>query len=379
MREFNIEAIQINMVYNNFGDHDPTAKMYVLKEDAENIRKSVKENPRKPIKEIQPLTLRANKGDCIEVIFSNTLSEKASIHIDGVNYSVQSSDGTAVGYNPDTTVSSRNEIRYQWNTEEEGTFFFYNGADLTYFTDPTGGKGTMGDGLFGALIVEPVGATWTDPVTGEDLTSGLYANIELPNQPDFREFAIFLHDGVEVVAGNLKPTMPTMEKNEIPEQKTVNPVENHEHFDEKVTAAEGNKKELYAVNYRAEPLDERVKNAITEDGKDPTMFYSSWVYGEPATPINLAYVGDPVKYRVIGANSEENHVFHLHGHRWKSDTRKTHTVDSETLNIGDAQTAELAQGAGYVLNGTGAPGDYLMALSLISTLFTRDVGLIKGI
>ncbi len=30
--------------------------MYVLKEDAEKIRKSVKENPRKPIKEIQPLT-----------------------------------------------------------------------------------------------------------------------------------------------------------------------------------------------------------------------------------------------------------------------------------------------------------------------------------
>ena len=348
-----------------------------LKDDAENIRKSVKENPRKPIKEIQPLTLRANKGDCVEVIFSNTLSEKASIHIDGVNYSVQSSDGTAVGYNPDTTVSSRNEIRYQWNTEEEGTFFFYNGADLTYFTDPTGGKGTMGDGLFGALIVEPVGAKWTDPLTGEELKSGLYANIELPNQPDFREFAIFLHDGVEAVAGNLKPAMPTMEKNEVPEQKTVNPVENHEHSDEKVTAAEGNKKELYAVNYRAEPLDERVKNAITEDGKDPTMFYSSWVYGEPATPINLAYVGDPVKYRVIGANSEENHVFHLHGHRWKSDTRKTHTVDSETLNIGDAQTAELAQGAGYVLNGTGAPGDYLWHCHLFPHYLQGMWGLLR--
>ena len=98
------------------------------------------------------------------------------------------------------------EIRYRWNANEEGVFFFYNGADLTYYTDPTGEKGTMGDGLFGALIVEPPGATWTDPVTGEELTSGLYANIDLPNQPDFREFAVFLHDGVGAIAGNQKPT-----------------------------------------------------------------------------------------------------------------------------------------------------------------------------
>ena len=381
VRKFNIEAIQINMVYNNFGDHDPNAKIYALKEDVDKIRKSIAENPGKPSKEIQPLTIRANKGDCIEVIFSNTLKEKASIHIEGVSYDMKSSDGTVVGYNPDSTASPNTEILYRWNAVEEGTFFFNNGADLTYFTDPTGGKGTMGDGLFGALIVEPVGAKWTDPLTGEELKSGLYANIELPNQPDFREFAVFLHDGVEAVSGNMNPSKPPEEQGENAENNAENPGENHEHIaenpDENDTNAEGNEKELYAVNYRAEPLEERVKNALTEDGKDPTMFYSSWVYGEPATPINLAYVGDPVKYRVIGANSDENHVFHLHGHRWKSDTRKTNTVDSETLNIGDAQTAELANGAGYVLNGTGAPGDYLWHCHLFPHYLQGMWGLLR--
>ena len=409
VRKFNIEAIQIDIVYNNFGDHDPNAKMYALEEDVDNILESIEENPGKPIKEIQPLTIRANKGDCIEVTFSNALKEKASIHINGINYDVHSSDGTAVGYNSDSTVSPNSETFYRWYAEEEGIFLFYNGADMTYYTDPTGGKGTMGDGLFGALIVEPVGARWTDPLTGEELKSGLYANIELPNQPDFREFSIFLHDGVGAVSGNKKPPFPSMGLEENPEADLEQPggnenhegesdhqegtesqesevvhseeVESHEHNDEHPegndTDEDGMEKELYAVNYRAEPLEERVKNALTEDGKDPTMFYSSWVYGEPATPINLAYVGDPVRYRIIGANSEENHVFHLHGNRWKSDTRKTNTVDSETLNIGDAQTAELANGAGYVIDGKGAPGDYLWHCHLFPHYLQGMWGLLR--
>nr|WP_263327488.1 multicopper oxidase domain-containing protein [Neobacillus sp. Marseille-Q6967] len=353
IRTFNITAIQVNMVYNKFGDHDPHAKIYTLRENIDTILKAVAEHPGKPVPEIQPLTIRANKGDCIQVTFSNLLSEKASIHIEGVGYDVKDTDGTSAGYNPDSTAAPNSEILYTWNAVEEGTFFFYNGADLTYFTDPTGGKGTMGDGLFGALIVEPAGAKWTDPVTGEELKSGLYADIHLPDQPDFREFALFFHDGISAQFGNTMSQENTEEEGEEHEEGGEAPHEEEPH------AEDPNEKELYAVNYRAEPLDERMKNALGEDGKDPTMFYSSWVFGDPATPITRSYVGDPVKYRVIGANSDENHVFHLHGLRWKSDTKKTNTIDSETLNIGDSQTADLAFGAGYAVNGEGAPGDYL--------------------
>ena len=346
VRSFNIAAIQVDMVYNKFGDHDPNAKIYALSEDVDKIRAAIAENPGKPVKEIQPLALRANKGDCIQVTFNNQLSEKTSIHIEGVGYDVRGSDGTSAGYNPDSTAAPNTEIKYTWNASDEGTFFFYNGADLTYFTDPTGGRGTMGDGLFGALIVEPKGATWTDPVTGEALSSGLYADIHLPDKPDFREFTLFFHDGINAQFGT--PPPPGTPEEEEPGEEPHGP-----HVEDP------NEKELYAVNYRAEPLDERMKNALGEDGKDPTMFYSSWVFGDPATPITRAYVGDPVRYRVIGANSDENHVFHLHGHRWKSDTKKTNTVDSDTLNIGDTQTAELAFGAGYDKDNTGSPGDYL--------------------
>jgi manganese oxidase len=381
VRNFNISAIQVDMVYNKFGDHDPTAKIYALKEDVEKIKNEIAANPGKPVKEIQPLTIRANKGDCIQVTFSNNLAEKASIHIEGVGYEVQGADGTAVGYNPDSTASPNTEIQYRWNTGEEGTFFFYNGADFTYFTDPTGEKGTMGNGLFGALIVEPKDAKWTDPITGEELKSGLYANIELPNQPDYREYTLFFHDGISALNGNGQPD-PNGEEDEAEKPHEEEGEEPHEEggeepHEEAPHEEDGNEKELYAVNYRAEPLDERMENALGEDGKDPTMFYSSWVFGDPATPITRAYVGDPIKFRVIGANNDENHVFHLHGHRWKSDTKKTNTVDSDTLNIGDTQTAELAFGAGYDKNETGAPGDYLWHCHLFPHYLQGMWGLLR--
>jgi manganese oxidase len=250
VRNFTITATQVDMVYNKFGDHDPKAKIYVLQEDVDKILQKHAENPGKIVKEIQPLVLRANKGDCIQVTFHNQLSEKASIHIEGVGYDVKGSDGTSAGYNPDSSAAPNTEIKYTWNAGEEGTFFFYNGADLTYFTDPTGGKGTMGDGLFGALIVEPKGATWTEPVTGEALTSGLYADIHLPDQPDFREFTLFFHDGISAQFGISQPSeTPVEEEHE----------EAEEPHGEEPHVEDPNEKELYAVNYRAEPMDERLK------------------------------------------------------------------------------------------------------------------------
>ncbi|WP_223587754.1 multicopper oxidase domain-containing protein [Neobacillus bataviensis] len=368
VRYFEIVALNIDMVYNKFGDHDPDAKIYALKEEADEIQNSIARNPGKPVKEVQPLTIRANKGDCIEVAFTNKLKEKASIHIQGVGYDVKGSDGTAAGYNPDSTAAPNTEIHYHWNADEEGTFLFSNGADFTYFTDPAHGKGTMGDGLFGALIVEPEGAKWTDLQTGEEIKSGLYANIELPNQPDFREYALFFHDGVDAIAGSTAPPppKPQEEENPIPEPPDGDGQE-----------VNGIEKELYAVNYRAEPLDERMQNALTEDGKDATMFYSSWVYGDPATPITPAYIGDPIKFRIIGANQDENHVFHLHGHRWKSETKKTNTVDSETLNIGSAETLDLTNNAGYIQDGKGAPGDYLWHCHLFPHYLQGMWGLLR--
>lgn len=43
-RYYEIEAIEIPIVYNKFGDHDPNGLLYVLKKDADRIREGALRN-----------------------------------------------------------------------------------------------------------------------------------------------------------------------------------------------------------------------------------------------------------------------------------------------------------------------------------------------
>lgn len=195
-RIFNIEAISLPIVYNKFGDHDPNGLLYVLSEDSERIQKTAMENFNKPVpqpyKEVRPLVIRANLGDKICINFHNRLNRRASIHVQGLKYDVEKSDGANVGFNPDTTTDG--QITYIWYADREGVFLFSDMAD------PRSGKdGTNVHGLFGAIIVEAVGSEWFDPVTGKPLTSGLFADIYNPVKPSFREYAVFFHDELEIL------------------------------------------------------------------------------------------------------------------------------------------------------------------------------------
>ena len=75
----------------------------------------------------------------------------------------------------------------------KGVYLFHGMADAR-----SSEKGTNVHGLFGAVIVEPSEARWLDPETGEELESGLFADIYTPGQPAFREYAVFFHDELEI-------------------------------------------------------------------------------------------------------------------------------------------------------------------------------------
>ena len=79
------------------GDHDPNGLLYVLAKDSRRIQERARENfcldPPQPYAEVQPLVLRANVGDEIHINFRNRLNRRASIHVQGLRYSVLSSDG----------------------------------------------------------------------------------------------------------------------------------------------------------------------------------------------------------------------------------------------------------------------------------------------
>ncbi len=67
VRRFYIEAIQIPIVYNRYGDYDPDGLLYVLEEDAERIRTEAMRRFQmdipQPYEEVRPLVIRVNLGD----------------------------------------------------------------------------------------------------------------------------------------------------------------------------------------------------------------------------------------------------------------------------------------------------------------------------
>lgn len=317
-RYYEIEAIQIPIVYNRYGDHDPNGLLYVLKKDARRIRnralKNFHQDIPQPYEEVMPLVIRANVGEKVVVTFSHSLNRSLSIHVQGLLYDVQTSDGASVGFNTDTTT--KHKMVYTWYATKEGVYLFHDMGDSTGSED-----GTNIHGLFGAIIVEAPESRWLNPQTGEELESGLFADIYHPTKPAFREYAVFFHDELEM-------------KNKDGEQ----PLDPHTGLPSATTA----------ISYRSEPMRNRLplSHDHTDTGEDISM--SSWVYGDPAPPILRAYAGDPSKIRLIHGGVKETHVFHLHNHQWRleGDNPASTIIDSISISPQECYTLDILHGAG---------------------------------
>lgn len=322
VRMFEIEAIQIPIVYNKYGDHDPDGLMYVLAKDAERIRNGALRNFNQeipqPYEEVKPLVLRVNLGDEIKIRFRHSLNRPLSIHVQGMEYDVNTSDGASVGYNSDSTTFR--EITYTWYAAREGVYLFHDLADARSSED-----GTNIHGLFGAVIVEAPEAKWLNPETGDELESGLFADIYVPGQPAFREYAVFFHDELE-----------------IKDKDGMQPMDHHTGLPSSTTA----------ISYRAEPMRNRMPLTQEPGDSGEEISMSSWVYGDPAPPIPRAYVGDPSKIRLIHGGVKETHVFHLHNHQWRLEGNNSVStiLDSISISPQECYTLDILYGAGS-LNG----------------------------
>lgn len=317
-RYYEIEVIQIPIVYNRYGDHDPDGLLYVLKKDADRIREKAIHNFEQdipqPCEEVRPLVIRANVGEKVVISFSHSLDRALSLHVLGMDYDVQTSDGANVGFNRDTTA--RHQITYTWYANREGVYLFQDMGDSR-----SSEEGTNVHGLFGAIIVEEPQSVWLDPQTGEELDSGLFADIYTPGKPAFREYAVFFHDELE---------MKDKDGNQ--------PVDHHTGLPSATTG----------ISYRSEPM--RNRHPLTHDPADSAedISMSSWVYGDPAPPILRAYVGDPSKIRLVHGGIKETHVFHLHNHQWRleGENPSSTILDSITLSPQECYTLDILHGAG---------------------------------
>ncbi|PWR07926.1 hypothetical protein DKT69_33745 [Micromonospora sicca] len=452
-KTFDVSLINLPIFLNRFGDVVPEGRMYILDSNIATVRQnfaSAADPSKANVSDlIEPLTVRVNKGDCVTVNFTNRLNEEAptldrtvrdaaiyplpgeikkapgsstldprefapalsapkidfdpttapnaSMHFDGLDYDVQTADGTAVGRNPDSTAAPGATITYKLHAQAEGEYQFKDGADFTsQQTRPTDANGNVrfigshSFGAFGAIVVEPSDATWVDSRTGESIPSGTRAIIKRPNNKDFREHVLFMHDEVEAEPGILTrycrggsedktgseciaPTSAqtaTLTKDTLPglgggDADAI--VQYHEQVPVKL--------EWFAFNYRAEPTFNREEigcPAATVAGQryqanecvGEETSLSSWIYGDPGGGdlVFPNYRGEPAQVRLLHPAEFETHTFHWHVNRWAYDpqdeggldaisspnhvTRKTNILDVQSVSPGTSYDLVVQGGAG---------------------------------
>ncbi|KYH25567.1 hypothetical protein HAPAU_22410 [Halalkalicoccus paucihalophilus] len=361
-REYTIVALPTEVVYNDAGDHDPEGKVYVLEDDAEAVRNG-EMNP-------EPLVIRANVGDCIEINLTNALgdlhddhahptfdiqpdadwdrSKRISLSPQNLLFDDQGSAGMAVGFNFDSTVAPGETKTYRWFADPAPV----NGAEndngplarslgtgiLSDFADV---RSNRHHGAFGNLIVEPEGSEWLDPETGEPVRNGTRAMITGHDGEDYREFALLFTEGMYIVNDDGSCPIPRVGLEEEADGDGDEPCNR---------IGEQENQGFQGINYRSEPFARRFANDERQ-----YKVYSSEVHGDPNTPVLETYTDDPVTLRVSQPADRANGIsFHCAGHYW----RRNNVPEARLVGM----QADLSTGAAreFVLEGgANGTGDYV--------------------
>ncbi len=291
VRVYNVSAIHQAIPLNRWGDFDPGGYMYVLDERLAEVQQQaatafpdrVSIGLRRDA--IQPLVIRGNLGECVQINFTNRLNDgPVSISFLGLAHTVENAGGR-VGFNPDTFAAPGQTLTYRIPLPSDPL-----GERAYYFHSGGASRQRTVHGLFGVLVAEPAGSQHLNTETGQPLTVNDWeAMIVPPTGPAFREQVLLYHEvGDETFEGL--------------ENANGDPLPRVSEF-----------LDIYrpggrALNYRSEPFHRRMQ---IQD--DDSMGYGSYMFGDPATPIPRSYLGDPSKTRLVHAGAEVFHVHHLHG------------------------------------------------------------------
>ena len=408
LRRYDVSAVDLQLLVNQYGWHDKQARINVLSRDADGYSSAAA--PRAA----DPFFFRAYSGECIEFHHTNrtashtrkdafqvaTPTDVIGQHIHLVKFDVTSSDGSANGYNYEDGTLARDHIEdiiHASRAAGGSAVRVEDGQPLTLTAKTSGGKpvyqtsiqrwwadplldserkdrtiatvfthdhfgpsSIQQHGFYSALLIEPAGtkadgtpwrSLWKHP-DGRPMTDGVgtQAIIEVPEgaidvtenlRGKRREFAMAVADFALLYDRNNRPIAPPHNDPTRPEAISV------DHHDP------------YLFNYRNEPVPLRI-GKVSSDGEsweqlplsgpaldhrgDPANVFSSQVHrfdptsasnarrardldtldtrgthawGDPSTEIFEAYEGDTVQVRLIQGAQEVQHVFTMHGQRWK--------------------------------------------------------------
>lgn len=374
-----VDAIGPGLVYNTVSSLvDPFGLLYVHTDDLDSKGKL------KPGVPVEPLVLRANAGDCIQVKLRNQFkaaptdapgwsmlppiidefgansvvpSADVGLHPQLVTYDVGKASGVNIGMNPVSTVKPGNSISYEWYAGTEavdslGNVTFTPVEFGACNLQPSDMLQQQHKGLFGALIVEPAGATWVT-----DATSRAQANVTVGTRT-FREVVAMVQDNLNLnnAAGPLPP----------------------QHGD-----VEDNVSGVKAINYKSDPLPQRL-------GYNPANTCVDAATGAECTPetcdcaqgatnnisfahafaastkaigasIFTAKAGQPLRVRVLQAGGRHrSHQMELGNHMFRRQPANPNSSWVATVNpFGPGTVANLIPygGAGGAF---AQPGDYFL-------------------
>jgi FtsP/CotA-like multicopper oxidase with cupredoxin domain len=432
-RVFDVYAIDVDIVVDRFGDHDPYGYMYVLADREDDVRAQEaalqrasaldKDDPTAAKVSIglgedpiQPLVVRAHLGECVVINLTNKIAQlvrsgelgnppitqpgglpSVSIDMAGVAFDAAHGEGgQAVGNNPASVMAAPGQTRqYRYYLDPqmgEGAKAFRSGGESNQLT---------AHGLFGTLIAEAPGAQWFDPVNGAEKTeknnwSNWEAMVKPPVGPAFREFTI-MYDEIGDEDFNLRRPLRENDKGIPIGGDPGVPVGDQVQYGRPLPMIDvrpptptipedgGGGTNTYrpgawAINYRSESLYRRLQLEAARgqevQAANESLGFSSYTYGDPATPMPRSYLGEPTKTRLVNAGVGQLHVHHVHGGgtRWRmtpgvdqaaSDIGLSKTPDPNTTSIDlDSQTVSPLESFTLVHECTAggcqqAPGDYL--------------------
>ncbi len=321
VKHYDVSMIPVEITLNRWQDYYP-GYMYVLTENIDKVRAEEAKNKAARETEwdpgavstglqgdyIQPLVIRGNQGDCVKITLRNQMAdESGSLHIHGSSMVVSATGKAATTTNPDSIVDAGKTVELEWYLQpgiQEGVRQFHsysNDRELTVM------------GLFGAFVVEPRGSKYLEPLgtgTPTEAKSGWQVMIDNGSGPDFREHVIFYHEiGDEAFR-------PLNKKGDFLPQRDP--------------LTDAYRPGGRALNYRSEPfgIDEMHLQHEYFGFEDESLAYSAYTFGDAPTTIPRAYLGDPVKWRIVHGGSEVFHSHHPHGGsiRWP---RSPRAVDQE--------------------------------------------------
>jgi hypothetical protein len=273
----------------------------------------------------EPLVMHVAAGECITVHFTNRRTVRASFHSGLLSASAggntdygSASSGIDVGFGPEQTVApgGSRDYRLYADTAKLGATLLsdFGGAPVTA---GTGGAPINVDtgplGMYGAIVVAPQGATFTEPRYGGTVSIGAQVDVHVPGAASYRDFTVLMQDVDENIGQSHMP-YPT-------DVKGISP-----------------------INYGSGP-----SRTGAGDGNGAFASTNSGPAGTPDTPILKAYVGDPVEvHAIVTPGSEQMHSFSLGGESWPLDPFLAGSSQIQARGLGPWETlqANISGGAG---------------------------------